>query len=388
MTRIVRFLIEHSVLAPIGALIALLWANSAPESYFTFSFTSAVAVNDVLMALVFAVGMQEVIEELLPGGALHTWKRALLPVIAGVGGSLGAIAAYEAVVFSGDEHLLAPGWPIVCVVDAAFAYFLVKSLFRRSGATAFILLLAIASNTIGLVAIGLRTPLMDTRALGGVLLIIVAVLISAGFWRAKLRSFWPHLIVGGTLSWFGFAWTGIHPALSLLPIVPFFPHAPRHDLELFTDEPHSAHESRWHFEHVFRIPAEIILFLFALVNAGIVTQAWGTGSRAVLVGALVGRPIGTFVITAIAALVGFHLPRHFDWKVLVVLACAASVGFVFSLFAAAAAFPVGPVLAEVKLGALLTLVGAAITVALGWVLRVGRFARRAEVNELQPGKSF
>ncbi len=387
MTRIFRFLIEHALLAPIGALIALLWANSAPDNYFTFAISSAFWVNDVLMALFFAVALQEVIEELIPGGALHPWKRAVLPVIAGLGGSLGALVAYETFVFSTDEHLLAPGWPIVAVVDVAFAYFLVKSIFRRSGATAFILLLAIASNAIGLVAVGLRTPPFETQ-LYGLPLIVAALIVCVVLRQMKVRSFWPYLLIGGALSWWGFAVTGIHPALALLPIVPFFPHAPRTDLELFTDAPHSPHESRWHFEHVFRIPVEIILFLFALVNAGIVTNAWGTGSEVVLVAALIGRPLGTLLLTAAAALVGFHLPRNFDWKILIVLACASSVGFVFSLFAAQAVFAIGPVLAEVKLGALLTLGGAGVTIALAWLFGVGRFARRSEVSELQPGKSF
>lgn len=387
MTRIFRFLIEHALLAPIGAVIALLWANSAPDSYFTVAISSAFWVNDVLMALFFAVALQEVIEELIPGGALHPWKRAVLPVIAGVGGSLGAIVGYETFVFSTDEHLLAPGWPIVAVVDVAFAYFLVKSIFRRSGATAFILLLAIASNAIGLVAVGLRTPPFETQ-LYGLPLIVAALIVCVVLRQMKVRNFWPYLLIGGGLSWWGFAVTGIHPALALLPIVPFFPHAPRADLELFTDAPHSAHESPWHFEHVFRIPVEIILFLFALVNAGIVTNAWGTGSEVVLVAALIGRPLGTLLLTAAAAIVGFHLPRNFDWKILIVLACASSVGFVFSLFAAQAVFAIGPVLAEVKLGALLTLGGAGVTIALAWLFGVGRFARRSEVSELQPGKSF
>ncbi len=387
MTRIFRFLIEHALLALIGAAVALLWANSAPDSYFTFAISSAFWVNDVLMALFFAGAVQEVIEELIPGGALHPWRRAVLPVIAGVGGSLGAVVAYETFVFSTDEHLLAPGWPIVAVVDIAFAYFLVKSIFRRSGATAFILLLAIASNAIGLVAVGLRTPPFETQ-LYGLPLIVAALIVCVVLRQMKVRSFWPYLLIGGALSWWGFAVTGIHPALALLPIVPFFPHAPRADLELFTDAPHSPHESPWHFEHVFRIPVEIILLLFALVNAGILTNAWGTGSKVVLVAALIGRPLGTLLLTAAAAIVGFRLPRNFDWKILIVLACASSVGFVFSLFAAQAVFAIGPVLAEVKLGALLTLGGAGVTIGLAWLFGVGRFARRSEVSELQPGKSF
>jgi NhaA family Na+:H+ antiporter len=377
MTRAFRFVLDHSLAVPIGAAVALLWANSLPDSYYRVATSQAFWINDVAMALFFAFALQEVIETMVDGGALHTWRRATLPVVAAIGGSIGAVAAYELYVRSGDEQVLQAGWPIVCGVDAAVSYFLCKLLLRHSkGAAAFVLLLAIASNAIGLVVVGLRAPLMEpyeARVWLGVGLIVAAIVLSVVLQRLKVRSFWPHLLIAGSLSWCGFATSGLHPALALLPIVPFFPHAPR-SLNLFSDAPHGRHDSPRHFEHVFRVPVQIVVFLFALVNAGVLLRGYGTGSWAVLWGALVGRPIGTLASVGLAVAVGFHLPQGVSWRALIVIAVAASVGFVFALFYATATFPIGPVLQELKIGALLTVVAGAIAAILARLLRVGRFA--------------
>jgi NhaA family Na+:H+ antiporter len=372
MTRGIRYLVDHRLAVPIGVLLALVWANSLPESYFRFATTQAFWVNDIGMAFFFAFALQEVIETMVPGGALGTWRRAALPVVAAIGGSLGAVAAFEAYVHNTDELILSAGWPIVCGVDAGFTYFLGKYLVQRRGATVFLLLLAITSNAIGLIVVGLRQPVIETRA-ASVWLIVAAIVVSVVLWRMRVRSFWPHLLIAGTLSWFGFAWSGLHPALALLPVVPFFPHAAR-DLNLLTDTPHGPHDSPRHFEHVFREPVQIVLFLFALVNAGVLVRGYGTGTWAVLTGALVGRPIGTLVSVGLAVAAGLHLPAEVNWRALIVVACAASVGFAFALFYATATFAVGPVLTELKTGALLTIGGAVVALAIARLLRVGRFA--------------
>jgi NhaA family Na+:H+ antiporter len=377
MTRAIRFLLDHSLAVPIGALLALVWANGLPESYFRFATTQAFWINDIGMAFFFAFAMQEVIETMVPGGALGTWRRATLPVVAAIGGSLGAVAAFEISVHRTDELILTAGWPIVCAVDAGFGYFLVKGVVKRRSAMVFLLLLTIASNAIGLIVVGLRQPVMATQP-ASVWLIVAAMAVSVGLayvpaLKTRVRSFWPHLLIAGTLSWFGFAWSGLHPALALLPIVPFFPHAPR-DLNLLTDAPHSPHDSPRHFEHVFRVPVQIVLFLFALVNAGVLVRSYGMGTWAVLWGALAGRPIGILVSVGLAVAAGLHLPSDLGWRELIVVACAASVGFVFALFYATATFAVGPVLNELKTGALLTIAGGVIAVAVARLLRVGRFA--------------
>jgi Na+:H+ antiporter, NhaA family len=372
MMRAIRYGLEHALAVPIGAVVALLWANTLPDSYFTTSTTLAFWINDVGMTLFFAFALQEVIETMVAGGALHTWRRATLPVLAAIGGSIGAVAAYELYVQSGDEQVLRAGWPIVCGVDAAVGYFVARSVVRGKGATSFLLLLAIASNAIGLVVIGFREPLIQQRP-AGILIIAIAIVVSIGFRQLRLRNFWPHLLIAGSIAWCGFAVTGLHPALALLPIVPFFPHAAR-NLDMVHDAPHGPHDSPSHFEHVFRVPVQIVLFLFALVNAGVLLRGYGTGSWAILWGTLVGRPIGTLVTVAAAVVIGFHLPHNVNWRGLIVICVAASVGFVFALFYATATVPVGPVLQELKVGALLTIVGAAIAVALARLLRVGRYA--------------
>ena len=376
MTRAIRYTLEHSLAVPLGAMLALVWANVEPESYFRFSLGQAFWINNIAMALFFGFAMQEVIETMVPGGALETWRRAVLPVVAAIGGSLGAIAGYEAWVYQSQQFILAAGWPIACGVDAAFSYFVVKSLLKHKGATAFLLLLAIASNAIALIVISLRQPVMERLGAGvlaGVVVILVAVILSYAMAHMKVRSFWPHLLISGPISWFGFAWSGLHPALALLPIVPFFAHAPR-SLNLFQDAPHGAHDSPTHFEHVFRIPVQLVLFLFALVNAGVLASNYGTGSWAVLWGALLGRPLGVILSVWLAVAAGLHLPAGINQRAVIFIAVASSVGFVFALFYATATFSVGPVLNELKTGALLTAAGGAIALGLARLLRIGRFA--------------
>jgi hypothetical protein len=52
----------------------------------------------------------------------------------------------------------------------------------------------------------------------------------------------------------------------------------------------------------------------------------------------------------------------------------ASIGLVFALFFATAVMPPGPVLLEMKMGALVTIAGGGLAVAVARLLRVGRFA--------------
>jgi hypothetical protein len=80
--RLSLFAAEHLLLLPLGAAIALVWANTGPESYFRFSYAAAFVVNDVAMVFFFGLMTKEVVQATAPGGVLHPWRRALLPVIA------------------------------------------------------------------------------------------------------------------------------------------------------------------------------------------------------------------------------------------------------------------------------------------------------------------
>src|SRR5262249_49923525 len=58
-------------LLPVGAVVALVWANTATESYFRVSSTLAFAVNEIGMAVVLGLITQEIVEAAMPGAALH-----------------------------------------------------------------------------------------------------------------------------------------------------------------------------------------------------------------------------------------------------------------------------------------------------------------------------
>jgi NhaA family Na+:H+ antiporter len=226
MNRMLRSAFARSLGVPIGAAGALLWSNVAAESYFRITHTLTFAVNDVGMALFFALLTQEALEAMRPGGALHTWRRTALPIVAAIGGTIGAIGAYDPFVLAGDERVLLSGWPIVCAIDGDVAYLVVQFLLGGEGAGLFVILMAIVSNAIGLIAIGLHQQSAHVQ-LAGPALIVAGLAVNVWLTRLRIRTFWPHVAFGGTLTWFGFWWSGLHPALALIPIVPFLPRSPR-----------------------------------------------------------------------------------------------------------------------------------------------------------------
>ena len=48
--RLSVFAVEHLLLLPLGAAVALIWANTEPESYFRFSYAIAFAVNALALS--------------------------------------------------------------------------------------------------------------------------------------------------------------------------------------------------------------------------------------------------------------------------------------------------------------------------------------------------
>ena len=110
------------------------------------------------------------------------------------------------------------------------------------------------------------------------------------------------------------------------------------------------------------------------MNAGVLIQGYGTGYWALFAAALVGRPVGMLAAVGAAVVLGLHLPARLRWPGLVVVALAASSGFTFALFAATVVYSAGPILGELKIGAVLSGVGVALTFAAARLLRVGRFA--------------
>ena len=368
---LLAFGLEHLWL-PVGGLIGLVWANTATEGYFAFTHRMTFPVNEVGMVLFFALIMQEIVEETMPHGALHSWRRWMLPLVAAAGGVAGSVLVYLTYVGLKHEAVLERGWLAAGAFDIAFAYFVVKSIFTRHPAVPFVLVMAIATNVVGMAVAGLRYQPVDIRP-GGMALMAAALGVAYALRRARVHSFWPYLLVCGPLSWAALYLSGFHPALALVPIVPFLPHRPR-SVEAFEDTADAPARSPRHFEHEWHVLVQGVLFLFGLVNAGVLLHRHGTGTWALLTAALAGRPLGILAAVGIAAWLGMRVPPQLRWRELVVVALAASSGFAFALFAAVALYPVGPILAELRLGAILSGIGVIGAFVAARGLRVGRFA--------------
>ena len=353
--------LESSLALPLGAVTALLWVNTRAASYHRFAHVLEFSVNDVGMMFFFGLAAKEVVDAVAPGGALHTWRRAALPVIAAVGGMLAPALFYILYVRHANETGLLRGWAIPCATDIVFSYLVAKAIFRRHPAIPFLLLLAIAADALGLVVLAVFYPVGELHLLVGALLMTAALLAVYGLRRTGVRSFWPYVLVPGALSWSALHWGGLHPALALVPIVPFF-----HRRDALAD-----------FAAWWKHPVQAVLFVFGLINAGVPMRQYGTGTWAVLVGLLAGKPVGIVLAVALAVAAGFRLPARFGWRDLIVVGCVSGIGFTVALFFASAAFARGPMLDETKIGALLSVGSAGVAVLVAMVLRSGRFSREA-----------
>ena len=373
MSTALCWIVDHFLLLPIGGLIALTWANLWPEQYFAFTHAWTFWVNDVAMVLFFGLVAQEIIEEVMPGGALHQWRRWLLPIVAAGGAMAGAALVYLAYVSWSYELVLRAGWPIATAIDIAVAYVLIRALFGRHPAVPFVLLVAIASNLAGLTVVAARQPFGRWVA-DGFLILAFALFLAFIMRIVSVRSFWPYVLVSGPLVWWGLFVVGLNPALALVPVIPFVPHTPR-SLTLFEDRPHTAHASLTHLEHVFMYPVHLVLFLFGLVNAGVLLAGYGTGTWALVAATLVGKPLGLMLGTVGGVVVGLHLPRGLHWRDIAIVALATCGGFAFALFFATAVFPIGPLLGELKLGAIISGIGVPMAILAAWRWKVGRFGR-------------
>ena len=372
----VRAFIDNSGLLVTGTLAALLWANSGLESYERFARLLHFPVNDIAMAFFFALAMKEVVEATIPGGALHSPRRSLVPIVAAAGGMAGPAAIYVGLALAGNVPELLRGWAIPCATDIAFSYLAARFVLGRSHpGIPFLLLLAIADDAFGLVILAAFYPTGPVRPLEFAALLTVAMTIAYWMRRQRTMNFWAYILGAGGVSWLAFYRGGLHPALALVPIVPFLPHAKR-DPGLFVETP-DAHDPLNQFEHRWKLPVHVILFFFGLINAGVPISGAGSGTWIVLAALLFGKPLGIALSTAVCVAAGLHKPAGVTWRDIIVLGMIAGIGFTVSLFFATAAFPAGDQLAETKMGALLSFSAAILATAAALVLRVGRFGPSA-----------
>ncbi len=383
----IRFLLENSLFLIFGAVAALIWANVDYEAYHHFvelplahlswighavfengvlvdrHLTLHFLVNDILMAFFFAIAGKEVWEATLPGGPLNNPKQAAAPLIATIGGMAGPAGAYAlGAIVLGKWAMLSNGWAIPTATDIAFSYLVARLVFGHGHpAIPFLLLLAIADDAMGLIIIAIFYP-SGPIELHWMLLPLASMLIGYFVLRKALRikSFWPYLLICGPMSWIGFHWANLHPALGLLPMIPIMPHA-HSDKGLFDWSEVAEGDTLSHFEHWWKNPVEVFLGLFGLCNAGVMLTAVGDATWLVLLGLLVGKPIGIVLMGFVGQALGFKLPQGMNLKDLLVVGFAAGIGFTVAIFVSSVAFKPGPIQDAAKIGALLSFAAAILT---------------------------
>lgn len=414
MYKVWNFLSTYSLLLLTGAAIALIWANTANDSYLHLvhyvlwdhapighahlvdgevqrTLTLQFLINDVCMAFFFAIAAKEVWEGIILENGELRGKKAMTPLIATAGGMIGPALVYLGIGAAlGVMDTYARGWAIPTATDIAFSYLVGRIVFGAGHpAIRFLLLLAIADDAGGMIILAVFYPTGDLQPVW-LLLSLFAALGVYGLanwlpryldrgkqhrpnstWMRNKLSFWPYAIAGA-LSWYGFHNAGIHPALGLLPIVPTIPHADRPYGFFAEAEEHLKDLLNW-IEHRLKYFVEIMLFFFGLLNAGVVFSALAEPTWMVIGGLIIGKPVGIFLMGMLAAKVmGLGLPVGMKPRDLLIVGFVAAIGFTVALFVTTVAFPAGAAQEAAKMGAVLSFGAAFIAIVMGRVMKVER----------------
>lgn len=377
---VINLLQEFSIPLIVGVIIALIWANLAPDSYHHFvhneifgNVTLHFLVNDIFMVFFFAMATVEITQSLLPGGDLNPLKRAINPLMATFGGVAGPALVYlvlNSLIGSTD---FIKGWGIPTATDIALAWLVARIVFGASHpAVSFLLLLAIVDDGIGLLIIAIFYPDPLHPVMPIWLLVTLAGMVVAFFLRkSKVTNYWPYIIFGGILSWIGLFMAGIHASLALVFIVPFLPHGQKERAHLFQDDP-ADHSTLKHFEHDWKVFVDFGLLLFGLTNAGVEFSAISTVTWLVLAALLIGKTGGIYIMGLLATLIGFPLPKGMNLRELFTAGLVASMGLTVALFVAGVAFTDPSIQGAAKMGALFSAFSAVISIVAGRLLGIKR----------------
>lgn len=209
----------------LAVLVAMIWINSPfQESYlslikteisigvgqFTISESLLVWINDGLMAIFFLQVGLELKREII-GGKLSSFRKAILPVGAAVGGMV--VPALIYLIF----NLNAPteqGWGIPMATDIAFAIGVLYLLGDRIPVALKVFLVALAIvddlGAVLVIAIFYTSGISYMDLLHGILFVLV--LIGANYIGVRKAWFYALIGIGGV--WLAFFFSGVHPTIA------------------------------------------------------------------------------------------------------------------------------------------------------------------------------
>ena len=373
------------ILLFLGALFALVWANSAFGTWYeewlhlpvrlgigewSLSFSLLHWINDGLMTIFFFVIGMEIKRE-VSSGELKSLQASLLPVIAAVFGMIMPALIY---LFFNWQQPSMHGWGIPMATDIAFALGVLslagQGIPRR--VAVFLTALAIVDDMGAIVVIALfYTQSFSLLHFGGGLL---ALLVAFCLQYKKITQAWLYLACG-FFAWLFFLGAGIHPTIAGVLCGLLIPgkgeHSLLHRLET-TLTPWSAY---------------LIMPLFAIANAGVKIDAaalssiWSPTGIGIFAGLFIGKPLGIFGMTWLLAKAGWlKFPQGARASQYLGAGSLGGIGFTMSLFIVMLAFQDAHLQMTAKISILLASFASGIAGAVILRRSVGKKAATAVVT--------
>jgi NhaA family Na+:H+ antiporter len=360
------------VLLLLGALVAVVWANSPwSESYvhlwetvfelrlggFSLEMDLREWVNDGAMALFFFVVGMEIKREMVSGD-LKDPKAAALPIVAAAGGMLVPAMIFLAFNLGGSGS---GGWGIPMATDIAFAVGVVSLLGPSvpGQLKLFLLTLAVADDLGAIFVIAIAySQGMEPLWLAGAGAAFVAVVLLK---RARVW-FVPVYVVLGVVAWYFMLRSGVHATVAgvvlgfLTPTQPLRDEVPGNEIAERLGPgtavgPSALRDATFHIKASVPIDVRlvdllhpwtgyVIIPIFAFANAG-VPLGGDALSRAttssvtlgVFLGLVVGKTVGVMVASRLAVGAGVaRFPQGTTQLQMLGAAMAAGIGFTVAIF--------------------------------------------------------
>lgn len=325
-------------------------------------------INDGLMAIFFLLVGLEIKRELVEG-ELSSPKKAMLPILAAIGGALLPAAIYT-VINLGEvtQH----GWGIPMATDIAFALAVVTMLGKKVPASLkiFLAALAIVDDLLAILVIAVfySGDLHFTYLLYALGIFIVLL----AFNRFGVKNIWAYLIPG-IFIWYFIHHSGIHATIAGVLVAMTLPTTP--------DAQESPLEK---LEHALTNPVNFIIIpLFALANTNItihqemiagLTSALGVG---IIAGLIVGKTVGILTTCYISTKLKISsLPENANWMHITGTGLLAGIGFTMSIFISILSFDDQLLIDEAKFA---VLIGSLISGLLGYLV-LSSASRKNAVN--------
>ena len=391
----------------IATIVALVWANVAPDAYTDFWSTkidlslgseydlevklSTIIKNAVMSVFFLVVGLE--IKRELTVGELADRRIAILPFFAAAGGMLVPVGVFLAIT-AGTAG--AAGWGIPMATDIAFALAALRLLGGRVPVQLIALMLAIAViDDIGAILV-IAVAYSDALAIGWLAASLGALALVAVLLRLRVTALTPHVTLF-LIAWACMAQSGVSPTIAAVAfglLMPATVIAARHGRHHGDHGEGHGHDPRIEAMDAARAKVPIlhrmehslapwssfvVLPLFALAFAGIRIDAdtvqAALESRVtfgVALGLIVGKTVGVTLGALLALRLGIgRLPPRVNMVHVVGVGALAGIGFTVSLFVATLAYSDPGLVDEARMGILAGSVIAAV-VGLGALLMTAR----------------